>query len=102
MEVGLQYQLLIVILLVCFVTYFITRNYFNFLLKMQNSYIDNLRKEFNELEKTHKELHRDFSITIGDLNTSIENLRILFYELKILYRRHKWHLKRILGKPLLY
>ena len=76
MEVGLQYQLLIVILLVCFLTYFITRNYFNFLVKMQNRYIDNLRKEFNELEKTHKELHRDFSITIGDLNTSIENLEI--------------------------
>ena len=43
---------------------------------MQNRYIDNLQKEFNELEKTHKELHHDFSITIGDLNTSIENLEI--------------------------
>ena len=82
MEVGLQYQLLIVILLVCFLTYFITRNYFNFLVKMQNRYIDNLRKEFDTLEKTHEDLHKDFSITIGDLSTTIERLEIQVHQIQ--------------------
>ena len=82
MEVGLQYQLLIVILLVCFLTYFITRNYFNFIVKMQNRYIDNLQKEFQSLEKTHQELHKDFSHSIGDLSTSIEHLEIKVHQIQ--------------------
>ena len=82
MEAELQFQLLIVILLVCFLTYFITRNYFNFLLKMQNRYIDNLRKEFQSLEKTHQDLHKDFSHTVGDLSTSIEHLEIKVHQIQ--------------------
>lgn len=82
MEVELQFQLLIVILLVCFLTYFITRNYFNFLLKMQNRYIDNLRKEFQSLEKTHQDLHKDFSHTVGDLSTTIEHLEIKVHQIQ--------------------
>jgi len=43
---------------------------------MQNKYIDNLRNEFNSLEKTHKDLHDNVSTTMGHLSAAIEDIEI--------------------------
>ena len=77
MEIELQYQLLIVILLVCFLTYHITRNYFKNIIKMQDGYIEAIKKDYFELEaknKENKEVHDYLVENIGMLNHSIELL----------------------------
>ena len=74
MDIDTQLRILLVIILVIFITYTITRDYYVRILKLQHEYIKDLQKENADLDKDNKKLHDDLSGTLNHMNASIELL----------------------------
>ena len=74
MELELVLKLLTVLVLVSLITYYITRNYFNVIINMQFRFIDDLKKDCDNLEKTNLELRENYDMTINKIIEDVSRI----------------------------
>ena len=86
MELELVLKLLTVLVLVSLITYYITRNYFNVIINMQFRFIDDLKKDCDNLEKSNLELRENYGMTINKIIEDVARIEskvnLIHYEQK--------------------